>query len=149
MALMNLPAQAIQALRNNPNVRYVSPNRALSGKLEFAEPTTTANIALQYGYDGTGVGVAIVDSGITPSADFNTAGGNSRVVYSQSFVPGDASTNDMYGHGTHVAGIAGGNGANSSGPGAIYTFRGIAPNANLINLRVLDASGQGSDASLI
>src|SRR5205085_4439425 len=98
------------------------------------EPTTGANIALQYGYDGTGVGVAIIDSGIASSADLNQSpqAGRSRIIYTRSFVPGDGSTNDKYGHGTHVAGIVGGNGANSTA-NAIYTFRGIAPNANLIN----------------
>src|SRR5579884_3640620 len=147
-ALFNLPPAAIGALANNPNVKYVSPNRTISGKMEFAEPTTNANIALQYGYDGTGVGVAIVDSGISTSNDLST-NGMSRIVYSTSFVPGDATTADAYGHGTHVAGIVAGNGANSSGNNAIYTFRGIAPNARLINLRALDANGQGTDAAVI
>src|SRR5207245_6005593 len=58
-------------------------------------------------------------------------------------------TNDQYGHGTHVAGIIAGNAAGSTGPSYTHTFRGIAPNANLINLRVLDQNGQGSDSLLI
>jgi serine protease AprX len=69
---------------------------------------------------------------------------SSRVVYSESFVPGDSSTNDAYGHGTHVAGILAGNGHDSAG-----RFFGIAPNANIINLRVLDANGGGTDGQVI
>src|SRR5437016_7204717 len=61
-ALYTLPVAAINALTNNANVKFASPDRKLKGHLEFAEPTINANIALQYGYDGTGVGVALVDS---------------------------------------------------------------------------------------
>ena len=51
-------------------------------------------------------------------------------------------TDDPYGHGTHVAGILG-----SSGDGSVYI--GMAPNVNLINLRVLDHNGHGTDATVI
>jgi len=150
-AMYTLPAAAIAGLEKNPHVKFATPNRKLKGHLEFAEPTTNANIALQYGYDGTGVGVALLDSGVLSShPDLAQAGTNtSRVVYSQSFVAGDTSTSDAYGHGTHVAGIIGGNGAVSSGTNVIYTFRGIAPKVNIVNLRVLDANGEGTDAGVI
>ena len=111
-ALITLPAAALNGIAANPNVKYISPDRKLGGRLEFAEPTTGANIALQYGWNGSGVGVAIVDSGIYAShPDLKP-----RVVYSESFVSGDATTDDAYGHGTHVAGIVGGNGNASTGP---------------------------------
>jgi subtilisin family serine protease len=62
-------------------------------------------------FDGTGIGVAVIDSGIAPHPDLNNASGGSRVVYSQSFVAGDTtSTSDKFGHGTHVAGLIGGTG---------------------------------------
>ena len=48
-----------------------------------------------------------------------------------------------------MAGIAAGNGDASRKSGSTRTFQGIAPNANLINLRVLDSNGQGNDSSLI
>ena len=48
-----------------------------------------------------------------------------------------------------MAGIVAGNGANSTGSGYTKTFRGIAPNANLINLRVLDGNGEGTDSAVI
>ncbi len=75
-------------------------------------------------------------------------GQGSRIVYSQSFVTGLTGT-DLYGHGTHVAGIVGANGANSTGPGFTRTFNGMAPNVNLINLQVLDQNGSGTDSNVI
>jgi serine protease AprX len=140
-----LHAGALAGIAHNPNISYISRNRQVAGALEFAEPTVGADIALQYGWDGSGVGVAVVDSGIW--------GGHpdlkSRLVYSQNFVPNSTQLADLYGHGTHVAGIVAGNGSASSGPAAIYTFRGIAPKAQLVNLRVLDRNGSGTDSSVI
>src|ERR1051326_7197442 len=151
-AVFTLPAVALQGIEHNPNVKYASPDRKLQGHLEFAEPTTKANIALNAGFDGTGVGVAVIDSGVMAShPDLQQAGSSmtSRVIYSQSFVDGDASGNDGYGHGTHVSGIVAGNGSASSTGHVIFTFRRIAPNANIINLRVLDANGQGADSAVV
>ena len=77
---------------------------------------TGVNSAWSSGYTGAGVGVAVIDSGINDShPDLRNANGTSRVVYHQDFT-GTATTNssggkyDLYGHGTHVAGIIGGNG---------------------------------------
>src|ERR687887_192199 len=56
------------------------------------------------------------------------------------YISPDRPTKDEYGHGTHVAGIIGANGSQSTGVGFTRTFRGIAPAVNLINLRVLDAN---------
>ena len=82
--------------------------------------------------------------------DLNNASGVSRVVYSQSFVAGDTTTPDKYGHGTHVAGLIGGTGASSgTANGYAATYAGMAPNVNLINLRVLDQNGSGTDSQVI
>ena len=69
------------------------------------------------------------------------------MVYRHSFVGGVL--NDDYGHGTHVAGIAAGNGHVSSGAGSFRNFKGIAPNANLLDLRVLDQNSAASDSAVI
>ncbi len=98
--------------------------------------------------------MAVIDSGVTAVGDLywwipsNQTYG-SRVVYSQSFVPGTTDTSDLYGHGTHVAGIIAGAGWFSTGSNFTHTFKGIAPNANIINLRVLDQNGAGTDSSVI
>jgi serine protease AprX len=144
-----LTTAVIQTVSQDPNVLYISPNRVTKGSLDITTSTVNANIAWSLGYTGTGVGVAVIDSGIYAHDDLTTANGSgSRIVYSQSFVPGlDAS--DQFGHGTHVAGIVGSSGRDSTGPGFKRTLKGIAPNVNLINLRVLDANGAGNDAGVI
>jgi serine protease AprX len=142
--LFHIAAAALPALQKNPAITWICPDRKVSGALEFAEPAINANIALQYGWNGTGVGVAVIDSGLYNHPDLN-----GRIAYAESFVQGDTSTNDAYGHGTHVAGIVGGNGASSTGNNYLYTFKGIAPAATIVNLRVLNANGQGTDSAVI
>ena len=142
---INVPKSMISFISKMPGVKYVTPNRSLRGSLEYAQPGVYANIAYQYNWTGAGIGVAIIDSGVnTQHGDLST-----RVVYSQSFVPNDPSTADAYGHGTHVAGIVAGNAAGSTVAGSSRVFRGIAPSANIINLRVLDATGSGNDIAVI
>src|SRR5262249_51600138 len=140
-AVVSIPAVALTGLSKDPNVVYISPDRAVTAMLDIANPTADAQLGITQGWDGTGVGVAIIDSGILKETDLldrSTHASNvSRIVYSQSFIPGVTSTADQYGHGTHVAGIVAGNATASSGSGFFKTFRGMAPNARLINLRVL------------
>ncbi len=145
---VSLTNAQIVAISQDPNVSYVSPNRATKGSQDITT-VVSANVAWSLGYDGAGVGVAVIDSGVFAHDDLKTANGtSSRIVFSESFVPGlDAS--DQYGHGTHVAGIVAGNGKDSTGLGFSHTFKGIAPQANIINLRVLDANGGGTDAGVI
>ena len=152
-ASYNLPIAALNALREDPDILYISPDREVTATLDYSGPTVGAQLAAQYGLDGTGIGIAVIDSGILSVRDLlgpNTNASNlSRIVYNQSFVSGVSSTADQYGHGTHVAGIAAGNANSSTGPGYFASFRGVAPGANLINLRVLDAKGVGTDSGVI
>ena len=83
---------------------------------------------------GQGIGVAVIDSGVNYSADLYTRMGQNRVVASVSFQDGyNQSTFDGYGHGTHIAGVVGGDGDQSRGQ-----YIGIAPLSNIINVKVCD-----------
>lgn len=152
-ATITMTAAAARELAADPDVGYVSPDRGLHGSLEYVQPAVNANIALSLGYNGNGIGIAIIDSGFLAKAnDLKDSMGHSRVVYDQSFVwSGNAlePVGDQHGHGSHVAGIAAGNGSDSTCATCIRTFKGIAPSANLINLRVLDANGNGKDSWVI
>src|SRR5579859_3612310 len=145
-----LDGNGIVTLSNNANVVYISLDRPLTPTLSNAAPAVNAFSAWQSGYTGAGIGIAVIDSGVASHPDLN--GGNwgaSRIVWNQSFVPGNSSANDQYGHGTHIAGLIAGNGASSTGTSYSKTFEGIAPHANLINLRVLDQNGVGTDSAVI
>ncbi|MCB0064424.1 MAG: S8 family serine peptidase, partial [Caldilineaceae bacterium] len=94
---------------------------------------------------GQGITVAVVDSGIADHPDLNIAGSNnSRVLVSEDLTNSADKLKDAYGHGTHVAGIIGGNGSASNG-----IHRGIAPGVNLINMRISDGKGMTYASDLI
>jgi hypothetical protein len=136
----SIPASRIAELAESPDVAYISPNRPLKAMFDqITDGTVYSSWANSNGFTGAGVGVAIIDSGIVDLPDFHS-GSTDRIVYSQSFIGGTAV--DQYGHGTHVAGILAGN-----GNGTVYI--GTAPQANIVNLRVLDVNGQGTDAGVI
>lgn len=145
-----LTVNGIGQLSNQSNVVYISLDRPLAPTLSNAAPAVNAFSAWQSGYTGKGVGVAVIDSGVSSHSDLNGGLlGSSRVVWNQSFVPGNTSPNDQFGHGTHIAGLIAGNGASSTGPKYSRTFKGIAPQANIVNLRVLDQNGGGTDSAVI
>jgi serine protease AprX len=105
------------------------------------------------GYDGTGVGVAVLDSGSADVPDLDGVNGRTRVVAFVDFVNGRRHMYDDCGHGTFVDGIIAGNGESSlpvdQGGQATTQYRGVAPDANIISLKVLDSHGNGSASNLI
>src|SRR5580704_4469075 len=145
-----LDGNGIQSLSNQSNVVYISTDRPLMPSLSNAAVAVNAPFAWQSNYTGAGVGVAVIDSGVSnhPDLDLGILP-LSRIVYQQSFVPGNSSPNDQFGHGTHVAGLIAGDGLSSTGPFYTKTFKGIAPSANIVNLRVLDQNGAGTDSLVI
>src|ERR1700733_2029437 len=138
----------VTALSNQPDVSYISLDRSVGGALDYSAEGVNAPVAWNSGWDGTGVGVAVIDSGIYSHPDLLSARSKqTRVVFRESFIGGVQ--NDDYGHGTHVAGIVAGTGATSNVPGSAHVLRGMAPNANLLDLRVLDQNGAGNDSAVI
>ena len=105
------------------------------------------------GFDGTGVGVAVLDSGSADVPDLDGAHGQSRVVAFVDFVNHRRHMYDDGGHGTFVDGLIAGNGASSlpvdQHGKAATQYRGVAPDANIVSLKVLDSHGQGRASSLI
>ena len=115
----------------------------LDGKVKASLAESTAAIgaptAWAAGLDGTGVTVAILDTGY----DENHPDLAKQVSDSKSFVPGE-STHDGNGHGTHTASTIAGTGAASGG-----SERGVAPGAKLIVGKVLSDDGFGNDSWII
>jgi len=143
-----VPAAILGRIAADSGVAYVSADRPVTGMLDLSAAAVNATAAWSSGWDGSGVGVAVIDSGLIQRPDFLDSKRSFRIVYGQDFT-GSGSLQDQYGHGTHVAGIIAGNGALSTCSACTRTFKGIAPNANLIDLRVLDENGQSSDSTVI
>ena len=142
-----LPPAAVRRLQALAFVRHVSPDLRCRKNDEYTVEASGADVAAGAGLSGAGVTVAVLDSGIqTERADI--AG---RTLASVSFAGDDSGgdAGDDCGHGTHIAGIIAGSGAASSGPEFFRTFYGIARGANLVNVRVLDAGGQGTVSGVI
>ncbi len=145
------PLTDVAALRSVAGVEAISrdarvaPFMSVSAKTMAADQAHLASPGLLGigGYPaatGKGVGVAVIDSGIATHPALN-----GKVVASVSFVTGDTSTNDAYGHGTHIAGIIAGQKTSVT---PLYQG-GVAPGAHLVNVRVLGADGSGYTSDVI
>ena len=145
---MEMSTAEIDALARTPGVLSVSVDAPV--KAHTVPVTDGALLQQTLGYvaadglTGAGVGVAIIDSGLSASADF---AGRITAFYDFTLPQGGAVSRpptDPYGHGTHVAGLVGGNGAQSNG-----LYKGVAPGVSLIGLRVLGADGSGYTSDVI
>src|SRR5712692_1218398 len=141
---VEMPASIVDAVAAFDEVFFISLDRQTASLGHLSATTGADQARATYGFtvsrlDGTGIGIAILDSGIYAShTSFLDRNGIVRVVASQDFT-GENRTDDPYGHGTHVASIAAGNGRIS-----YQAYLGIAPNASIINLRVLNSQGTGT-----
>jgi serine protease AprX len=101
------------------------------------------------GPDGSGVSVAVLDSGV----DTNTDLPDSRIVGWKDFVNGKRKPYDDAGHGTFVAGLVAGDGSASlpleNGGYATTQYRGVAPGADIVGIKVLDQFGQGRTSGIV
>lgn len=161
---------ALDALGKNAKVAAVHLDATVSAKATTADATspsqiaapypftTRANKAWQDGITGKGIGVAVLDSGIAPHEDLTLP--SNRIVASVNFAGDLGGMADAGGHGTNIAGIIAGNSTHASLAGRSVQFLtssdstqadyvGVAPGANLIDVRVLDTQGNGRISSVI
>ncbi|OLF12384.1 hypothetical protein BLA60_08460 [Actinophytocola xinjiangensis] len=115
----------------------------LDGKREAVLDRSAAQIgapaAWEAGLTGEGVRVAVLDTGVDQTHP-DLAG---QEVAEQNFSASPDAV-DNYGHGTHVASILAGTGAKAGGK-----YRGIASGADILDGKVLDDYGFGSDSEII
>ncbi|HJU56493.1 MAG TPA: S8 family peptidase, partial [Pyrinomonadaceae bacterium] len=182
----DVPVEKLEELSLRDDISWMSadqPVRSLAvstNNTSHIEVTTGAskilppdNDRMAAGGGGNKVGIAIVDSGISPAdaAEFvgyqrQTSGGLLGLgITSQTYVQsynrltkrvdftGESKSQDAYGHGTHTAGVAAGTGQASENYAAQHvgapTYGGIATGANLIDVRVLNSQGTGTVSNVI
>jgi len=142
----SIPEPAIEGLRRNPNVTIVEPDievYAVDAELDnsWGVKHIGAGTVHNNGNKGTGIKVAIIDSGVDythPDLDANFNSANRGY----DFVNGDSNPMDDNGHGTHCAGIVA---AEDDSSGVV----GVAPEADLYALKVLNRSGSGDYSDVI
>ena len=150
--LLDVPNGLLKSMAANPSVFKLQYDRPIKTHNYRTAVTVGARSVQDYlGLTGAGIGIAVIDSGISAWHDDLTNNtsklfpyGNQRVNKFVDFVNGRTLPYDDNGHGTHVAGIIAGNGYDSYGE-----KRGIAPDSNVISLKVLDQNGQGTISNII
>ncbi len=145
-----IPASQLEDFANDSEITHISYDSPVAAHLDVAYPAVKADIAYKdFGLDGSGVGVAVIDTGTVWHQDLVRTGTNNTNVTEVEIVGHDPGLADYYGHGTHVAGIIAGNGASSSSGGSYRTFKGIAPNVSLYSIRALQPDGSGYTSDVI
>ncbi|PYS46449.1 MAG: hypothetical protein DMG13_29925 [Acidobacteria bacterium] len=139
--LAEVPVSQLEKLAAKPTVKRISIDEDVVN--QAGEPGIVSGAALAtqtYGVTGRGIGIAVIDSGIFLHQDLAKS-----IIKAVDFVnAGRTGGYDPFGHGTHVAGILAGSGANSGG-----VHKGVATRANLIDLRVLNGHGSGKTSNVI
>jgi serine protease AprX len=143
----------LNSLRSVPGILTISRDTIVAPAMAVSVRAMAADLARQAdaglvglglpAVTGSGIGIAVVDSGIAIHPALAQ-----RVVAAVSFVAGDLSTDDAFGHGTHIAGIIAGSGLAAEGVTSLYRG-GVAPGAHLVNVRVLGAAGVGYTSDVI
>ena len=140
-------SQGLDILRRHPDVWAVAPDMRLHVTLsESAALIRADRVWNELGLTGAGVNVAVLDSGV----DLAHPDLADHIVAQHCFSKGDCppgrtdegeSAQDEHGHGTHVAGIITSRGTVSP--------RGIAPDAGIVAVRIMDATGSGWNSDLV
>ncbi|MFD9123119.1 S8 family peptidase [Streptomyces bottropensis] len=125
--------------RTASGVAHVWLDGVRKASLDKSVPQIGADKAWSAGYNGKGVKIAVLDTGV----DATHPDLKEQVVGEKNFSTSPDAT-DKVGHGTHVASIAAGTGAKSAGK-----YKGVAPGAKLLNGKVLDDDGYGDDSGII
>jgi subtilisin family serine protease len=133
-----ISADTVEEIAKDHSVKSISPNRVYRALLQDSVPQINAPVMWDNGYNGSGIKIAILDTGIDATHPML----QEKVIQEEVFT-GEDHTYDVHGHGTHCAGIAAGRKVSSE------THNGVAPGALLINAKVLNDTGYGDDVGIL
>ncbi|OKP79982.1 hypothetical protein A3844_27645 [Paenibacillus helianthi] len=120
---------------------YLDDIKSMS--LDIATPSIGATaVKRSRGLTGKGINIAVLDTGVFPHPDLVRP--VNRIVAFKDFINHRKRPYDDNGHGTHITGDAAGNGWLSKGK-----YRGPAPEAGIVGVKVLDINGDGYDSTII
>ncbi|MBT8098556.1 MAG: S8 family peptidase [Gammaproteobacteria bacterium] len=151
MRAIRLPVASLEELATDTNVDWLSLDEDVSSTsvASRAAANLPATGSINAGYTGSSVGIAVLDTGIAQHGDlsnnimqYSFLGGaypTPVVVGSDITVLNNSVREDLYGHGTHIAGLLAGSGSASSD-----LYEGAAQGSTLLSLQVLDQNGGGS-----
>ncbi|WP_052345863.1 S8 family peptidase [Paucisalibacillus sp. EB02] len=136
-------SKTIRHLMEHNDVKYICPDYTVRSNLNVATATIGSKYANNsHGLTGNGITVSVIDTGIFPHYDLTYP--SNRIVGFQDFINSRTAPYDDNGHGTHVAGAIAGNGSASGG-----NYSGVAPDANVVGVKVLDSQGNGLLSNVI
>lgn len=138
----DLPFASLEELARSRYVYKIWQDALVFPQLDVAVPSSGGLIPYQAGLTGKGIVVAVLDTGIDPHEDLTEP--SNRILAWKDLVYHENSPYDDNGHGTHVAGIIAGNGRHSNGK-----YRGIAPEAKLVGVKILNEDGSGRLSDVI
>jgi len=139
---VEIPGGKLNDIARSDAIHYIADDMRIRSTMDIASRVVEADKAQAQGYTGKDVGIAILDTGVYPHPDLTRP--RNRLIAFKDFVNDKGSPYDDNGHGTFVAGIAAGNGYASQGK-----YKGIAPQANIIGVKVMDARGDGSTSDIV
>lgn len=134
--------EKLNILGNLKGIKAVHKNTHITAQMNNARKTVNADNALLNGNTGEGITIAILDTGIAPINDFTLP--RNRIIAFKDFINNAPKPYDDNGHGTHVSGIACGNGMLSNSK-----YRGIAPLADIVAIKILNHEGKGNLADVL
>ncbi len=136
-----IPAESVDHIAAHHMVQFINDDAKVFKCMDFASLAANASLVNEAGYTGKGVGIAILDTGVYPHQDLVKP--TNRIVAFKDFINNRTQPYDDDGHGTHVSGIAAGNGFSNE------RYKGIAPEANIIGVKVLDEEGSGTTSDIL
>ena len=160
-----IETELLDDLLNVEGVVFLTLNGELRIALDNAIGIHHVDTVWDYGYTGEGISIAIIDTGIDPlhvglnDFDDDPTTNDPKVVAFYDALDdsgddgsGETEPYDDQGHGSHCAGISAGTGAvdeNPMGGDDSKPYRGVAPDAWLVGVKVLDSGGSGSFAEVM